>query len=93
MGAKAALFSGLSFYIICIFILEVDLHFIHIWGVEFLLNVVIMFSVSYFYPNQKNLNTGIIDLIDLTEWKYTKGFSIGLCVVTLLIYAILGKVG
>lgn len=93
MGAKAALFSGLSFYIICIFILDVDLHFIHIWCIEFLLNMAIMFGVSYFYPNQKSLDLGDINLLDLTEWKHTKKLSIGLYVVTLLIYIVLGQAG
>ncbi|MDA7854983.1 hypothetical protein N9A68_04810 [Cyclobacteriaceae bacterium] len=93
MGAKSALFSGLSFYIICIFILDIDLHFIHIWGIEFLLNMAIMFGVSYFYPNQKSLDIGDINLLDLTEWKHTKKLSRGLCIVTLLIYIVLGQAG
>jgi Predicted symporter len=91
--SKNGTFSGLSFYIICIFILDVDLHFIHIWGIEFLLNVAIMFGVSYFYPNQKSLDPGDINLLDLTEWKHTKKLSIGFCVVTLLIYIVLGQAG
>ena len=41
-----------------------------------------MFGVSYFYPNQKSLDLGDINLLDLTEWKHTKKLSIGLCVVT-----------
>src|SRR5690606_39708000 len=32
-GAKAALFTGLIFYVLCTFILKVDIHFIHIWGI------------------------------------------------------------
>ena len=74
-GAKAGLFTGLVFYVICIFVLEVNLHFIHIWGIEFLLNIVVMYVVSFFYPNQKSLNTGNVNLLDLTEWKHTKRLS------------------
>ena len=93
MGAKAALFTGLSFYIICIFLLEVNLHFIHIWGIEFLLNITIMYLVSFLYPNQKKLNISEINILDLTEWKHTKRLSLGLCIATILIYVLLGRVG
>ena len=62
-------------------------------NIEFLLNMAIMFGVSYFYPNQKSLDPGDINLLDLTEWKHTKKLSIGLCIVTLLIYIVLGQAG
>jgi len=91
MGAKAALFVGLGFYIFCKYIFPVDLHFIHIWGIEFLLNLTVMFSVSYFYPNQKDLHTGEIELLDLTHWRYAKPFSIILCTITILIYIFMGR--
>ena len=89
-GAKAALVVGLVFYIMCTFILQVDMHFIHIWGIEFILNMAVMFGVSYFYPNNKDLHTGEIDLLDLTHWKYAKHLSVALCVVTIAIYILLG---
>lgn len=89
-GAKAALVVGLTFYITCTFILDVDLHFIHIWGIEFILNMVVMFGVSHFYPNDKDLHAGEIELLDLTHWKYAKHLSIVLCVVTVAIYILLG---
>jgi SSS family solute:Na+ symporter len=89
-GAKAALVVGLTFYITCTFILDVDLHFIHIWGIEFILNLAVMFAVSHFYPNNKDLHAGEIELLDLTHWKYAKHLSIVLCVVTILIYILLG---
>ncbi|MEC7620093.1 MAG: solute:sodium symporter family transporter, partial [Bacteroidota bacterium] len=91
MGAKVALISGLAFYIITIFILKVDLHFIHIWGIEFLINILIMFLVSHFYPIKKEFKIDNLKIVDLREWKYTKHMSVILCLVTILIYILLGK--
>lgn len=91
MGAKAALIVGLAFYITTTFIFKVDLHFIHIWGIEFLLNILIMFMVSYFYPINKEFKIENLKIVDLNEWKYTKQLSIVLCLVTILIYVLLGK--
>ncbi len=51
-AAKAALFFGLAFYIVTTFILKVDIHFVHIWGIEFVLNMLIMFGVSHFSSEQ-----------------------------------------
>ena len=91
MGAKVALISGLAFYIITIFILKVDLHFIHIWGIEFLINILIMFVASHFYPIKKEFKIDNLKIVDLREWKYTKHMSMILCILTILIYILLGK--
>lgn len=90
-GAKAALFVGLAFYITTTFILKTDIHFIHIWGIEFLLNIAVMFGVSYFYPPERVFKAKDLHILDLKEWKYTKHMSIALCAITLLIYVLLGQ--
>ncbi len=89
-GAKAAMVVGLGFYIVCTFILQVDMHFIHIWGIEFVLNMGVMLLVSHFYPNQNDPHAGEVDLLDMTTWKYAPHLSVVLCVVTVLIYILLG---
>jgi SSS family solute:Na+ symporter len=90
-GAKTSLFVGLAFYITTTFILKIDIHFIHIWGIEFLLNLLVMFGVSYFYPQEKEFISKDLHILDLKEWKYTKGMSIALCAITILIYILLGR--
>ena len=87
-AANISLFFGLFFYIITTFVLEVNLHFIHIWGIEFLLNMLIMFIFSYFFKNVKpKMN---IKITKQTKWKYSKQLSYTLIFFTLLIYVILG---
>ena len=91
VGAKAALIFGLLFYIITTFILKVDVHFIHIWGIEFVLNVIIMFVVSYYYPRKNfSIRTAPIKM-DMVHWKYAKHLSAVLVFVTVLIYILLGQ--
>lgn len=87
-AANISLFFGLFFYLITTFVLEVNLHFIHIWGIEFLLNMLIMFIFSYFFKNVKpKMN---IKITKQTKWKYSKQLSYILILFTLLIYVILG---
>jgi len=92
VGAKAALIFGLCYYIITTFILKIDIHFIHNWGIEFVLNVIIMFSVSYFYPRKNfGIRTAPVKM-EMIQWKYAKHLSAVLVVVTLMIYILLGRV-
>jgi len=90
-AAKAALIIGLTFYILTTFIFPVDIHFVHVWGIEFVLNVVVMFGVSYWYPQSQKEWEAQPALLDLKTWKYTTPFSISLCVITVLIYVLLGS--
>jgi SSS family solute:Na+ symporter len=89
-GAKWGLFFGLSFYILTYFILKIDLHFVHIWGIEFILNIAIMTLVSYFDKTKKVVTLSTNTGYDLTPWKYTAIVSIFLTIITLLIYIFLG---
>jgi len=91
-GAKAALFVGLAFYITTTFILEVDIHFVHIWGIEFLLNLLVMFVVSRIYPNTKICTQPQASgELEVEQWKYTKPFSILLTIIIVGIYIWLGQ--
>lgn len=85
-GAKAAIFTGLAFYLVTTFWLKVDIHFIHVWGIEFVLNILVMLLVSRFYPNTnpyKPVHTGEVNI---EPWKYTKPVAIVLVLVTIAIY-------
>ncbi|MGE5944799.1 MAG: solute:sodium symporter family transporter [Flavobacteriales bacterium] len=90
-GAKASLFVGLLFYILTTFVFKVDIHFVHIWGIEFLLNIGVMFGVSYFYPQGKEYIQEDLHIVEMNAWKYTKPMAISLCAITVLIYVFLGN--
>jgi len=89
-GAKASLFVGLTFYITTSFILKTDIHFVHIWGIEFLLNIATMFLVSHFYPSDGKFKFSELNIDELVQWKYTKPMSISLCIITISVYVLMG---
>ncbi|WP_243641609.1 solute:sodium symporter family transporter [Maribacter algicola] len=94
MGAKVALIFGLFFYVFMTWgYTDHGIHFVHLWGIEFVLNVAIMYSVSYFFPKKNLYEVTDVGAVNLTTWKYTKPMSIALCVVTVLIYVLLGNSG
>ncbi|MEL6867159.1 MAG: solute:sodium symporter family transporter [Bacteroidota bacterium] len=91
-GAKAGLLFGLLFYILLYFILEVELHFVHIWGIEFVLNIVVMHMVSMIYPRQNTFTIRDIGVVDMAQWRYAKIFSGLLVLITVLLYFFLGSI-
>ena len=91
LAAKAALLIGLAFYIGCTFIFKVDLHFVHIWGIEFILNMSVMGLISYYIPNKKPFKIKDLQIVEMKGWNYTKSFSAFLVLATLLIYVLLGN--
>ncbi|MEE9373354.1 MAG: solute:sodium symporter family transporter [Saprospiraceae bacterium] len=92
-GAKAGLLFGLCFYIIMNFIIKVDMHFVHIWGLEFVLNVIVMHWVSMVYTRKNNFIIKETNKVPSTPWKYTKPVGYVLIFLTILLYILLGDVG
>ena len=91
-GAKAGLLFGLLFYILLYFVLEVELHFVHIWGIEFVLNVVVMHLVSMVYPRINPFRITDVGAVEMTQWKYANAMGIFLVLATLAIFIFLGNV-
>ena len=89
IAAKISLFVGLLFYINVTFIFESDIHFVHVWGIEFILNMVTMFVFSYIFPHKKKEERKSENHIELIEWKYAKGISFIIAFITISIYILL----
>ncbi|WP_209331666.1 solute:sodium symporter family transporter [Lunatimonas salinarum] len=90
-GAKVGLILGLSFYLLTTFILELDIHFIHIWGIEFIINMAAMYLVSLrFPPKSRTAHVNKVHL-DLQEWKFAKPLAIALVLCVVLIYVWLAQ--
>ncbi|WP_353197375.1 solute:sodium symporter family transporter [Parapedobacter defluvii] len=92
-GAKVALITGLIFYVLCTFVIEVDIHFVHVWGIEFLLNMAVMFAVSWWYPRDVVASENPVgETVSMEAWRYARPFAILLMVITVAIYILLGNV-
>ncbi|MGB5818390.1 MAG: solute:sodium symporter family transporter [Saonia sp.] len=90
-GAKIGLIFGLFFYVIMYYVLEVDLHFVHIWGIEFVLNILMMHLGSLVLPKDGKFEMKDAGVLDLKPWKYAKPFSISLVVFTFILYLVFGN--
>ncbi len=92
IGAIGGLIFGLLFYIIMNFVLMVNMHFVHIWGIEFILNVVVMHLISVFYPNKNPFQIMNIGILDVQQWKFARPLGWILVLLTIVIYILLGTI-
>lgn len=90
-GAKAGLLFGLAFYILTFMVLQVDLHFVHIWCIEFVLNIIVMHLVSLWFPPRRRFSIIDVGVVNMQPWRYAKPVGIALTVVTVVIYVWLGR--
>ena len=95
IAAKCALIFGMAFYVTMEFLLpmfeiDVGIHFVHIWGIEFVLNMLLMFGVSYCYPRRDTTEEQTADVVDMQGWKHARLLSTILVIVTVMIYVLLG---
>ena len=89
VGVKVALVAGLVFYFITTFIVDIGIHFVHVWGIMFSGMIIIMYIVSYFYPVHSYFNIKDAHVVDLHEWKYARPVAILIAAVTVSVYVFL----
>lgn len=91
-GAKAGLLFGLVFYVVADYMIKVPLHFIHIWGIEFVLNIVVMHIVSALMKKDEKFVMADAGVLDLKPWKYARHLSVVLISCAIILYIVLGNV-
>ena len=91
-GAKAGLFFGLIFYVFIYYVLALNIHFVHLWGIEFVLNILVMHLASEPGKKLDKIVLPNAGVLDLKPWKYAMPFSVFLVVFTIILYLLLGNV-
>jgi len=87
VAAKLGLLFGASAYMLCNFVIRVDMHFFHLVGVLFLLNVLFMLAIGYLFP-QESYEEVYTKQVDIEPWVMVKPVSllIGLGTVSMYIF-------
>ncbi|MCW7547367.1 solute:sodium symporter family transporter [Photorhabdus sp. APURE] len=87
IAAKLGLLFGMSAYIICNFILKINLHFFHLVGILFVLNIIFMLVIGYFFPT-KPFEDIYTKQVNITPWSMVKpvAWLITLCSISMYIF-------
>lgn len=91
-GAKIGMLFGFIFYISTYYIFKLDIHFVHLWGIEFLLNIVVMHLASLKYPIVTKFVLVDSGKVSTVPWRFAKPFSLFLVAFTIILYLLLGNI-
>lgn len=88
LGAKIVIIFHVIAYALLKFVFDVEINFIHIYAILFIVEVSIMAIVGRMYPLQKDWHYERKDTVDLVPWKYAFPSAITLlsCIVLLYIF-------
>ncbi len=90
IAAKLGLLFGVTAYIVCNFILKVDLHFFHLVGTLFALNVAFMLVIGYFFP-AKPYEAVYTKQVDITPWKLATPVALLITLGSVSMYVLLSE--
>ncbi len=98
LGAKVAIVFHIITYGLFKFVLDdiVDIHFLHLYAILFIAEIVIMLTIGHFKPLDQPYQFRRKDKVDLVPWAYAIPVSITLfsCVVALyVVFSPIGLVG
>ena len=94
LGAKIAIVFHVIAYAAFRFIFDIDIHYVHVYAILFLLDTAIMLLIGYFKPNQKKWEFQKSDeSVDMQPWKYAYPASILLLTLIVILYVTFSPIG
>ena len=93
IGAKVAIIFHVIAYGLIKFVFDVDLHFIHLYAVLFLIEAAIMLTFGYLSPKTDGRHFKNEPKVDLTPWKYSWAVSSTMLMFIALIYLLFSPIG
>ncbi|MEL6561714.1 MAG: solute:sodium symporter family transporter [Bacteroidota bacterium] len=94
LGAKVAIVFHVVAYAVFRFILDLDIHYVHVYAILFLMDTAIMLLIGYIRPNQKKWEfQKSKDTVDMEPWKYAYPASILLLISIIILYVTFSPLG
>ena len=93
LGAKIAVVFHIIAYALLKFVINVEINFIHIYAILFTIEVIIMLTVGYLKPVDKDWSNQTNDKVSLKPWKYAWSASATLFSSIVIVYLIFSPIG
>ena len=92
-AAKVAISFHVIAYGILKFVIDVDINFIHIYAILFVIELAIMLVIGYWMPMEKPWQFINNSQVDMTPWRY--GFPVAITMVScvIIIYLLFSPIG
>jgi len=92
-AAKVAIIFHVIAYAFLKFIWNIDLNFIHIYAVLFIIEVAIMLLIGYYRPMTNAWTFNSESKVDLTQWRYAIPASASMIMAMVFVYLLFSPIG
>lgn len=93
VAAKAVIIFHVVAYTVLKFIIDVDINFIHIYAILFVIEVSMMLIIGAIKPRESKIIFNKSTAVDLTPWKYALPVAITLASCIIMIYLLFSPIG
>lgn len=94
VAAKISIIGHVIAYALLRFVIEVDIHFVHIYAILFVSEFVLMLVIGRMYPNTKMWSyTYHRDEVDMTPWRWAYPASFMLIALIVIVYLTFSSIG
>ncbi|GHA02531.1 solute:sodium symporter family transporter [Arenicella chitinivorans] len=93
LAAKVAICFHVVAYGLLKFVIDIDLNFIHIYAVLFVIEVAIMLLISYWQPRSTDWHFKHAAKVDMRPWRYAPAASMTMISAIILVYLLFSPVG
>ena len=93
LGAKIVIVFHVIAYAILRFVWQIDIHFVHIYAILFVIEVAIMIATAYFYPRQEAWKFTRKSTVELKPWRFALPCAYILLAMIISLYLVFSKIG
>jgi SSS family solute:Na+ symporter len=93
IAAKVVIIFHVITYGLLKFVIEIDINFIHIYAILFVIEVSMMLIIGLLYPRKGEVIFKSIDSVNLEPWKYAQPVAITLALLIVQLYVLFSPIG
>ena len=75
IAVKAGMIFFLTVYVIFLWVIPVKIHFMHLSFILFVISAILVFVIGIMFPRETPYEIPEAKVIEMTPWRYRKGFS------------------
>ncbi len=91
IAAKLGLLFGAAAYLLFNFVINLDIHFLHLIGILFVANIIFMLTIGYLFPQEEAYEDVYTKQVDIEPWVMVKPVGLLVCLGTVSMYVFLAQ--
>jgi len=93
LAAKVVIIFHVITYALLKFVIDIDMNFIHIYGILFVVEVTMMLVIGKLYPREGEVIFKSVNSVNLVPWKYAQPVAITLAALIVQLYVLFSPIG